>query len=139
MRKFGMILLLGFSLSFAVNAQEVITSKSNMAGLKSPFKTDFRLFFDSENSALSKVTQLIEEGRKRKNVETLLSASFILFLEEKNSGKSAELTGLSILKEATQLAIRSKDKDKIDLVAKYWGDPLCGNNPSYAEELVYNE
>jgi hypothetical protein len=129
MRKFGMILLLGFSLSFAVNAQEVITSKSNMAGLKSPFKTDFRLFFDSENSALSKVTQLIEEGRKRKNVETLLSASFILFLEEKNSGKSAELTGLNILKEATQIAIRSKDKDKIALVAKYWGDPLCGNNP----------
>lgn len=139
MRKFGMILLLGFSLSFAVNAQEVITSKSNMAGLKSPFKTDFRLFFDSENSALSKVTQLIEEGRKRKNVETLLSASFILFLEEKNSGKSAELTGLNILKEATQIAIRSKDKDKIALVAKYWGDPFCGNNAAYAEELVYNE
>ena len=139
MRKFGMILLLGFSLSFAVNAQEVITSKSNMAGLKSPFKTDFKLFFDSENSALSKVTQLIEEGRKKKNVETLLSASFILFLEEKNSGKSAELSGLNILKEATQLAIRSKDKDKIALVAKYWGDPFCGNNVAYAEELVYNE
>ncbi|MCC6637039.1 MAG: hypothetical protein IT278_04860 [Ignavibacteriaceae bacterium] len=139
MRKFGMILLLGFSLSFAVNAQEVITSKSNMAGLKSPFKTDFKLFFDSENSALSKVTQLIEEGRKKKNVETLLSASFILFLEEKNSGKSAELTGLNILKEATQIAIRSKDKDKIALVAKYWGDPFCGNNAAYAEELVYNE
>lgn len=139
MRKFGMILLLGFSLSFAVNAQEVITSKSNMAGLKSPYNTDFKLFFNSENDALSKVTQLIEEGRKKKNVETLLSASFILFLEEKNSGKSAELTGLSILKEATQLAIRSKDKDKIDLVAKYWGDPLCGNNIAYAEELVYNE
>lgn len=139
MRKFGLILLLGFSLSFAANAQEVITSKSHMAGLKSPYNTDFKLFFNSENGALSKVTQLIEEGRKKKNVETLLSASFILFLEEKNSGKSAELTGLNILKEATQLAIRSKDKDKIALVAKYWGDPFCGNNTAYAEELVYNE
>jgi hypothetical protein len=139
MRKFGMILLLGFSLSFAINAQQVVTSKSNIAGLKSPYNTDFKLFFNSQNSALSKVSALVEEGRKKKNVETLLSASFILFLEEKNSGKFADITGLLILKEATQLAIRSKDKDQIALVAKYWGDPLCGNLPAYAEELVYDE
>jgi hypothetical protein len=139
MRKFGLILFLGIALYSYSNAQYLVVSKANSVSIKSPFKTDFNLAFGSSNKALAKVAELIEEGRKKKDVETLLSAALILFLEEKNTGFKTSFSGLSILKEATEFAIKSKNKNLVKLVATYWDDPMFGNDSKYAYELTYDE
>ncbi|GAB1348975.1 hypothetical protein MASR1M107_11880 [Ignavibacteriales bacterium] len=139
MRKLGILLGFGFLLTSATFSQTVLTSKPNQTGIKSPFKTDFSLSFQSNNNALAKVAQLLDSGRRHKSVETLLSAALILFLEEKCSGAKASITGLSVLQEATNLALKSKNKNILKLVASFWDDPAYGNNQKFAYELVYEE
>jgi len=139
MLKTGMILWFGLMLASTAFGQEVLTSSRNLAGVVSPYKTDFQSAYSSSNEALKKVASLIESGRKKKNVQTLLSASLILFLEEKTTGEKASITGLSLLKEATELALRSRNKDLIKLVALFWDDPAFGNDQKYAFELTYDE
>ena len=139
MRKLGILLWFGLILSSASFAQEVLASKPNQTGIKSPFKTDFSTTFASSNNALAKVAQLLESGRSHKSVETLLSAALILFMEEKCSGTKASTTGLSVLQEATTMALKSKNKKLLKLVASFWEDPGFGNNQNYAAELTYDE
>ncbi len=139
MLKTGIIICFGLMMASTTFGQEVLSSKSNLAGVVSPYKTDFQLVFSSSNDALQKVAGLIEAGRKKKSVETLLSAALILFMEEKSTGVKASITGISLLNEATQLALRSKKKDLVKLVALYWDDPAFGNDQQYAFELTYDE
>ncbi len=139
MLKTGIIICFGLMMASTAFGQEVLSSRSNMAGVVSPYKTDFQLVFSSSNNALQKVAGLIEAGRKKKSVETLLSAALILFMEEKSTGVKASITGMSLLKEATQLALNSKKKDHLKLVALYWDDPAFGNNQQYAYDLTYDE
>lgn len=139
MLKTGVIICFSLMMATASFGQEVLSSKSHAAGVVSPYKTDFQIVFSSSNEALQKVTGLIETGRKKKSVETLLSAALILFMEEKSTGKKASITGASLLNEATQLALRSKKRDLVKLVAIYWDDPALGNDQQYAFELTYDE
>jgi hypothetical protein len=139
MRKIGILIWFGLILSSATFAQDILASKPNQTAIKSPFKTDFSVAFASNNNALAKVAQLLESGRSNKSVETLLSAALILFMEEKCTGIKAPITGLSVLQEATNLALKSKNKNLLKLVASFWGDPGFGNNQNYATELTYDE
>ncbi|MBK7265411.1 MAG: hypothetical protein IPI12_03540 [Ignavibacteriales bacterium] len=79
MRKFGMILLLGFSLSFAVNAQEV-TSKSNMAGLNHLLKPTLNFFLIVKTVLVESNYSLLRKAEKErmwKHFSALLSSSFL--------------------------------------------------------------
>ncbi|KAB2908486.1 MAG: hypothetical protein LC102_05505 [Ignavibacteriales bacterium] len=139
MRRTGFLLMFIFIAGAATFAQNTMVLKSKTAKVISPYSSDFNLDFSSSNLALKKLTSIIESGRKKKSAETLLSAAMILFMEEKSTGKKSNITGISLLKEATEIALRSKSKKLLKLVSDYWADPAFGNNSKYAEDLIYDE
>lgn len=86
-----------------------------------PKTVDFRAQLGSTNTALDKVGEIIDEGRQTKNVKTLLSAAMILFLEENTQEKKAQITGMELLKEASEIAEGQKNSQSLYACAYVWG------------------
>jgi len=138
-RFFGFLLAGLFLVSFTGLAQktEVIKSPSKMAAdVINVNKIDFKTEFGSSNSALSKLAELITDGRRDGDVKALVSAAMILFMEENTTGKKAPVTGKALLEEATEKATTQKNYQALLACSDAWAAKTLGNNPAKASELA---
>ncbi len=101
-----------------------------------PKTVDFRAQLGSTNTALDKVAEIIDEGRQTKNVKTLLSAAMILLLEENTQDKEAAISGMDLLKEASEIAENQKNAQSLYACAYVWGS-IWVNDAASAEK--YNK
>jgi hypothetical protein len=141
-KMFAIVLTLVLSLFFSsgMMAQEKKPKEENKKSkeqLVVPASTiDFKAQLKSTNSSLESLGKLIEDGRKNAEVNTLLAASMILFLEENSSKMKAQITGLDLLKEATTLATTQKNTAALGTVKAFWESPLFGNDKDKAKEVA---
>ncbi|MCK6613252.1 MAG: hypothetical protein HRU80_08355 [Ignavibacteriales bacterium] len=141
-KMFAIVLTLVFSIFFssAALAQDKKPKEENKKSkeqLVVPASTiDFRAQLKSSNSSLESLGKMIEDGRKNAEVNTLLAASMILFLEENSSKMKAQITGLDLLKEATTLATTQKNTSALNTVKALWENPLFGNDKDKAKEVA---
>ena len=112
-------------------------NKSKMEKVNIPANTiDFKAQLGSDTYALEQLGTMIENGRKYADINSLLSASMVLFLAEKNTGKTAQISALALLKEATDLAKTQKNVKAAKNCADVWGNPMFGNDSKQSGELV---
>ncbi len=141
-KMFAIVLTLIFSLtvSSAVYAQDKKPKEENKKSKEQvviPATTiDFKAQLKSTSSALESVGKMIEDGRKNGEVNTLLAASIILFLEEGATKMKAQITAMDLLKEATTLATTQKNVSALKTVQSFWSNPLFGNDKSKAQEVA---
>lgn len=132
---FAALLLVSFT-GLAQNKTEVIKSPSKMAAnFVNVNKIDFKTEFGSSNSALSKLGELISDGRRDGDVKALVSAAMILFMEEAATGKKAAITGKELLTDATGKAVNQNDYQALIACADAWGAKTLGNDAAKSAEL----
>lgn len=140
--RFAMFLLVLFSftlssLTLAQDKKPNEQNKGKQETQKVSAKTiDFKAQLGSSTYALDQLGNMIEDGRQYFDVNSLLSASMILFVEEKTTGKKAQITGMDLLSEATELAKKQKSSSALNLCADVWSNPLFGNNGKTGKELA---
>lgn len=111
-------------------------NKKGVESVVTPVKTiDFRAQLDPTFEALDQVAAMIDNGRKFGDVNSLLSASMVLFLAENSSGKKAQLSALDLLKEATDMAKKQKNTKALKTCSEVWANPLFANNSAEAKTL----
>jgi hypothetical protein len=97
---------------------------------------DFKTQLSSNNLSLDQLGVIIENGRRYSDVGSLLSAAMILFLEEKNTNKKAQITAIDLLKEASELAKTQKSIIAVKNCADVWNNSQMGNNSSEGKNLL---
>lgn len=124
------------SIVFAQTKDAKETTKDKKEKVDVPARTiDFKAQLGSGTLALDQVGIMIDDGRKYGDVNSLVSASMILFMEEKATGKKAQITANDLLKEAQDLAVKQKNVTALKTIAQVWENPLFGNNKSEAKNL----
>ncbi len=139
--RFSAILLVVFALlvSSTVYAQDKKPKEENKKSNEKvviPANTiDFKAQLKSSNSSLDNLGAMIESGRNKAEVNTLLSAAMILFLEEASTKMKAQVTGLDLLKEATELATKQKNVSALKTLQSVWENPMMGNDKAKSKDL----
>ena len=139
-RFFAFALAALFLLNFAGFSQKppkIIKSPTNVASkIVNVNKIDFKAEFGSSNSALSKLGEIISDGRRDGDVKALVSAAMILFMEEAATGKKASVTGKALLEEATTKATNQNNYQALIACSDAWGAKTLGNDASKSAELA---
>lgn len=129
-------LLFGFVSNGYAQKDPKEENKSKQSKDEAPAKTvDFQSQLGLRMSALENLGNLIDNARKDGDVNSLLSASMILYVAENNSGKKAAITAEELLNEATVMATTQKSASGVQNAANVWANSMFANNSSKANEL----
>lgn len=89
---------------------------------------------------LHDVGRTIDEARDRRDVETLVMASLLLFRAEHESArKCPQVSAQNLLEEATTLAEVQHDPKALALVADLWGDEAFGPGDVARRQALLDE
>lgn len=141
-KMFAIVLTLIFSMAvsgslYGQEKKPKEESKKSKEQIVVPATTiDFKAQLKSSNSSLESLGKMIEDGRKNGEVNTLLSAAMILFLEEGTTKMKAQITAMDLLKEATTLATTQKNASALRTLQSVWENPLFGNDKNKAKEVA---
>lgn len=133
------VLMLAFlftSVSVAQDKKPKEENKKSNETVTVPANTiDFKAQLKSSNSSLDNLGAMIENGRKKAEVNTLIAAAMILFLEEGATKSKAQITGMDLLKEATDLATKQKNVNALKTLQGIWDNSMLGNDKNKSKDL----
>lgn len=133
------VLMLAFlftSVSVAQDKKPKEENKKSNETVTVPANTiDFKAQLKSSNSSLDNLGAMIENGRKKAEVNTLIAAAMILFLEEGATKSKAQITGNDLLKEATELATKQKNVNALKTIQGIWENSMLGNDKNKSKDL----
>ncbi|MBV6511622.1 MAG: hypothetical protein HRU80_08365 [Ignavibacteriales bacterium] len=133
------VLMLAFlftSVSVAQDKKPKEENKKSNETVTVPANTiDFKAQLKSSNSSLDNLGAMIENGRKKAEVNTLIAAAMILFLEEGATKSKAQITGNDLLKEATELATKQKNVNALKTLQGIWENSMLGNDKNKSKDL----
>lgn len=130
------LILTGFTGYAQTKTQPVKTASKAAANFVNVNKIDFKTEFGSSNSALSKLGELISDGRRDGDVKALVSAAMILFMEEAATGKKASITGKELLTEASEKAKNQNNYQALLACSDAWGAKSLGNDAAKSADLA---
>lgn len=136
-----LVLLAAFLFTSASFAQEKKKPNEDQKDKKEEVKVlakqiDFNAQLGSPSVSLKELGNLIDEARRSADVVSLLSASMTLFLEEKATGRSAQITAKDLLKEATAMAKNQKNIKALQQCQLLWENTLFANDKKAGAELA---
>lgn len=133
------VLMLAFlftSVSVAQDKKPKEENKKSSETVTVPANTiDFKAQLKSSNSSLDNLGAMIENGRKKAEVNTIIAAAMILFLEEGATKSKAQITGMDLLKEATDLATKQKNVNALKTLQGIWENSMLGNDKNKSKDL----
>ncbi|GMU85389.1 MAG: hypothetical protein AMXMBFR48_06310 [Ignavibacteriales bacterium] len=133
------VLMLAFlftSVSVAQDKKPKEENKKSSETVYIPANTiDFKAQLKSSNSSLDNLGAMIENGRKKAEVNTIIAAAMILFLEEGATKSKAQITGMDLLKEATDLATKQKNVTALKTLQGIWENSMLGNDKNKSKDL----
>lgn len=133
------VLMLAFlftSVSVAQDKKPKEENKKSNETVTVPANTiDFKAQLKSSNSSLDNLGAMIENGRKKAEVNTIIAAAMILFLEEGATKSKAQITGMDLLKEATDLATKQKNVNALKTLQGIWENSMLGNDKNKSKDL----
>ncbi|MCC6549769.1 MAG: hypothetical protein IT279_06835 [Ignavibacteriaceae bacterium] len=135
----ALVLMLAFlftSVSVAQDKKPKEENKKSNETVTVPANTiDFKAQLKSSNSSLDNLGAMIENGRKKAEVNTIIAAAMILFLEEGATKSKAQITGMDLLKEATDLATKQKNVNALKTLQGIWENSMLGNDKNKSKDL----